>query len=138
MSNILVYPGNDPAAGTPLVFSQLVNDASKTKLLVLGADGVAVKAQEFIKHRIANDPDSYVSVLFLFVSQPSLILADLKNLPVELKHPMHSLNWDAYALYKILSISPGNRMISDAITSTEVDDGYGSIDAAILFAFDNG
>lgn len=137
MSDILFYPGND-AAGVPLVFSQLVNDASKTKLLVLGTDGVSVKAQEFIKQRIANDPDSYVSVLFLFVRQPSLILADLKNLPVKLKLPSHSLNWNVYASYRIFSISSGNRMISDVITSTELDDAYGSIDAAILCAFANG
>ncbi|MES2373082.1 MAG: hypothetical protein V4557_10925 [Bacteroidota bacterium] len=137
MSHIFVYPGND-AAGIPLVFSQLVNDASKTKLLVLGTDGVAAKAQEFIIHRITNDPDSYVSVLFLFVNQPALILADLKSLPVKLRHPSHSLDWDAYASYRIFSISPGNRMISDVITSTELEDAYAAIDSAILFAFSNG
>lgn len=137
MSNILFFPGND-AAGMPLVFSQLVNDASKTKLLVLGTDAVAVKAQTFIKQRIANDPDSYVSVLFLFVSQPSIILDDLKKLPVKLKLPSHSLNWDVYATFRVFSISPGNRMISDVITSTELDETPGSIDAAILFAFANG
>jgi hypothetical protein len=63
MSDILVYPGND-ASGIPLVFANLINDVSRTKLLVLGTDGIAVKAQAFIKHRIASDPDSYVSVKF--------------------------------------------------------------------------
>ena len=137
MSNIFVYPGND-ATGVPLVFSHIINDASKTKLLVLGTDSIAVKAQEFIKQRIAIDPGSYVSVLFLFVSQPTLIVTDLKTLPVKLKNQLHSLNWDMYGSYKIFSISPGNRMISDVITSTELDDAYGAIDSAILFAMANG
>jgi hypothetical protein len=137
MSNILSFPGNKPD-GTPIVFADLVNDASTTKLLVLYTDTVAVKAQQFIHEMLADHPDEYVSVVFLFVQQPESILAELKALNVNLGDPDHSLDWNQYTSYRILSISPGNKMLSDAISATDLDAEYGSIKSAILYAFNNG
>ena len=137
MSTILTYPGTH-ADGTPIVFTDLLQDASKTKLLVLGTDTIAVKAQTFIRQRINIDPDEYVSVLFIFVTQPLLVLPELKKLSSNIKHPTHSLHWDLYTTYTVFSISPGNEIISDVINAIELDNGYGAIDAAILFAFSNG
>jgi hypothetical protein len=137
MSNILSFPGNKPD-GTPIVFADLVNDASTTKLLVLYTDTVAVKAQQFINDMIAGNPGDYISVLFLFVKEPQLILATLQTLSVNLGDPDHSLDWNQYANYRILSISPGNKTLSDAITAAELDEAYGSIKSAILYALNNG
>jgi hypothetical protein len=137
MQNILTYPGVD-ANGAPIVFEDLVNDTSKTKLLVLFNDAIALKARQYVADIVESHPQEYVSVIFLFVDQPLLILSELKKLTVKLKNPVHTLDWDQYASYRVLSISPGNKLISDAVTANELDSGYGLIRAAILFAFANG
>lgn len=137
MDNIFIYPGND-AGGLPLVFLELINDVSKTKLLVLGTDDISLKAQAYIKNRIAIDPDEYVSVSFIFITEPLLVLGDLKTLRVELKNPTHVLHWDVYLSYRVFSVSPGDGLISDVISATQLDEAYGSIDSAILCAMSNG
>jgi len=135
--NIFTYPGNDPD-GSPIVFANLINDVSKIKILVLYNDDVAQKAKEFIIKMVTAHPRDYISVVFLFVTQPLLIIGDLKNLDVILSDPEHSLNWDIYSSYRIFSISATNKLISDAITVSDLGRGYGLIKDAIFYALDNG
>lgn len=137
MSNMLSYPGNNPD-GTPIVFTDLINDTSKTKLLVLFNDAVALKAQQYVKDIVSAHPEEYVSVIFLFVAEPYAVQDALKQLAVKLRIATHFLHWEQYTSYRIFSISPENKLISDAVTATELDAAYGSIRSAVLCAFANG
>lgn len=135
MSNIFIFPGD--MNGEPIVFADLVNDASKTKLLVLYNDATSLNAQEFITKMTDAHPDDYKSVIFLSVSEPSLILTDLQTLPVNIGDAEHSLDWNMYSSYRIISISPSG-ILSDVVTADQLDEAYGSIKDAIFYALGNG
>ena len=137
MSNIFILPGNDPQ-GNPLSFSRFLHDISKTKLLVLYDDAVAHEAHKAVVAIVEANPDDYVSVVFLFVKEPLSILQELKKLPINIGDPDHSLQWYMYPSYRVLSISPANKVISDAITATDLQQAYGAIKSSILYAFANG
>ncbi|MES2332495.1 MAG: hypothetical protein V4539_23010 [Bacteroidota bacterium] len=137
MSNILMFPGNYPD-GKPIIFHDLINDPGKSKLLVLYSDNIALEERKYIRKMVSANPSDFVSVVFLFVQDPSIILNELKKLAVNIVDPDHVLDWKLYSSYRLLSVSSSHKIISDVRTVTELDGEYGMVREAIINAFANG
>ncbi len=125
------------ASAASTEYKKLLNEPSKTVtlLLILGKDAAAIAGRNYVRLLLDEAAEAYESVAFIFVPEPTFLLANLKTLQV--KTSGQNFSWNDYSTYAALSISPDTNIISAFITRQTLLATPAEIQIAVLNAWNN-